>query len=149
MSYLENGERATVLNKALDFFERNPDEMLTRDDIMVKFGCGYDMAVTVARQLIDRGISPDNLPSVLHERQRKRHAVARQQRPKEFPASLRDSERRALEAFIEHGCIKSAAESMCVTYRTIEGYLKDARRRAGLNRTHDVAMAYLAATRPT
>lgn len=148
MTYLENGEPATVFNRALEFFERNPDEILTREDITVKFGCSYETAKNVAKRLLDRGVSRASLPNMAPDRQRERHADARKIRPMEFPACLRDSERKALEAFIATGSIAGAAESMCVTYRTIEGYMKDARRRAGMNRTYDVAMAYLAATRP-
>lgn len=61
--YDADGNRDTVLNRARRFFLDNPDEMLTRDDFQVKFGCGPDMANVVARSLIREGvITRDQLP---------------------------------------------------------------------------------------
>ena len=59
----DNNVRAdTVLAKALKFFDDNPDEILTRDDICVKWDCCKRTAKAVARALIREGVPRAQLP---------------------------------------------------------------------------------------
>lgn len=44
---------STVPVRLREFFERNPHEELTVDDIRLKFGCSYDTAMDALRSMGD------------------------------------------------------------------------------------------------
>ena len=138
--YDENGNRYTVLDRALKFFKDNPDEVLTRDDITVKFSCSYETARSVARRLIQEGIPRSRLPRVPGRTYPKKPALP-------FPENLRTSERKAIEAYAAHGTIRLAAIATGAAYHTIETYLKVARRKAGVNSSDLLAARYSAVAR--
>jgi hypothetical protein len=133
-----DGNRDTVLNRARRFFGENPDEMLTRADIQVKFDCGPDMANLVARALIQEGAGTrEQLP--------RPPRVTRVARGKEFPNCLTTAERTALEAYMLHGNIAKAARATGRNYNTLSDYLKDARLKADVHTTEELAIRFLRA----
>lgn len=127
-------------SKAVAFFERNPDEILTRSDISEKFGCRHETACLVAKALIrNRIVRRDQLP----RDDRNARRVCRV--AKTFPDNLAPSLRNAIEAFIKHHNIKAAAAASGLSYRTFEGYVKKARAAAGVKTTNALADAYTVA----
>lgn len=134
----DNNVRAdTVLAKALKFFDDNPDEILTREDICVKWDCCPRTARGVARALIREGVPRAQLPrSVKPSRARKR--------PASFPDSLTPAEVRAIYAIHRYGTVDAAAAAMEVTGNTIASQLRDARRKAGVHKTALLVDLFLA-----
>jgi hypothetical protein len=126
-------ERDPVLARARQFFLDNPDEMLTREDLQVKFSCGPDVAGQVARTLIREGVvTRDQLPRDPCS-QGRAHVV-----PKvlpDFPACLTAAQRSAVEAVTLHGSIPAAARATGRNAHTIHSLLQVARRRAGAETT--------------
>jgi DNA-binding CsgD family transcriptional regulator len=136
-------ERETALARAFRFFRDNPDEMLTRPDIQVKFGCGYEHAKHIARRLIQEGVPRAQLP----RSPRPSQAKAVPKPPSVFPDNLEPKQRRVLLAFIEtQGTVREAAAAAGVAFHTAETYLRDARRKAGVNTTAALVDLYRAAT---
>jgi hypothetical protein len=135
-TYDANGERETTLAKARAFFDRNPDEELTRDDITVKFDCSRKTASMVAKALIRDGVPRCQLPRT--PAARRRAGVP----PGPFPSCLWPSERNAIEAVMAHGSIGAAATAEGRTYRTIEASLRDARKKAGVHTTPALVELY-------
>lgn len=126
----------TVLAKALAFFDRNPDEILTRDDICVKWDCCPRTAKTVAQALIREGVPRAQLPRPARR--------SRAKRPATFPESLTPSEVRAIYAIHRYGTVDAAAAAMEVTSNTIASQLRDARRKAGVHKTTLLVDKFLA-----
>ncbi|RTL40546.1 MAG: hypothetical protein EKK53_15265 [Burkholderiales bacterium] len=126
----------TVLAKALAFFDRNPDEILTREDICLKWDCCPRTAKSVARALIREGVPRAQLP-----RPAKRSRV---KKPNTFPESLTPAEVRAIYAFHRYGSVDAAAAAMEVTSNTIASQLRDARRKAGVHKTSVLVDMFLA-----
>jgi hypothetical protein len=135
-TYNANGERETALAKALAFFDRNPDEELTRDDIATKFDCCRKTASMVAKALIREGVPRNQLPRTPQTRRRTGTP------PGPFPHCLWPSERNAIEAFMREGSIAAAAAAEGLTYRTIEASLRDARKKAGVHTTPALVELY-------
>jgi hypothetical protein len=118
----------STLNKARAFFDRNPDEVLTRADIRLKYSCSARTAQGVARQLIREGVPRRQLP-----------AVKPAPKPcKTFPDNLQPAWRKAIEQVAQFGTIAAAATAAGVTHNTMASYLRDARRLAGVNTTADL-----------
>lgn len=139
--YDADGNRDTVLNRARRFFADNPDEMLTREDLQVKFNCGPDMASLVARKLIREGtVTRDQLPRPEAAKRRPRVVVDKQL---PFPQCMTPGQRFALEAYIAHGNVAAAARATGRNYNTLSDQLKDARDRAGVHTTAALAMKWL------
>lgn len=134
----DNNVRAdTVLAKALKFFDDNPDEILTRDDICVKWDCCKRTAKAVARALIREGVPRAQLP-------RPARPSRARTRPDTFPDSLTPSEVRAIYAFHRYGSVDAAAAAMEVSSNTIASQLRDARKKAGVNKTTLLVERFLA-----
>lgn len=131
-------ERETVLAKALAFFDRNPDEILTREDICVKWDCSPRTAKSVAQALMREGVSRAQLPrSVKPSRARKR--------PDTFPDSLTPAEVRAIYAIHRYGTVDAAAAALEVRATTIASQLRDARRKGGVRKTSVLVELFMAA----
>jgi len=128
----------TVLAKALAFFDRNPDEILTRDDICLKWDCCPRTAGTVARALIREGVPRAQLPRPVKPSRAKK-------RPDAFPECLTPSEVRSIYAMHRYGTVDAAAAAMEVTSNTIASQLRDARRKAGVHKTSVLVDMFLAA----
>lgn len=136
--YTADGERATVFNQVRAFFNRNPDECLTREDIMVKFDCGYGMAKKVVERLILVGLAPEQFPRGPKPPRAKGMRAA----PLPFPDCLSPGERTAVEAYMTHGGIKAAADRTGKNLGSLSDQLKDARRKAGARSTAELAVLY-------
>ncbi len=120
----------TVYDACTDFFERNPDEALTCEDIAVKFDCSMKSAAAVMRCLRRDGIKDECLPSV-----KRGTSIVN---PALFPDNLTPSEMRAVQAYYTHWHMQRAADSLGITYFTIGGYLKAARRKAAAGSTKEL-----------
>lgn len=131
-------DRDTVLAKALAFFDRNPDEVLFRDDICVKFECSPRTAKSVARALIREGVPRAQLPRPVKPSRAKK-------KPATFPECLTGAEVRAIYAMHRYGSVDAAAAAMEVTSNTIASQLRDARLKAGVHRTALLVDMFLAA----
>lgn len=143
-SYDADGNRDTVLNRARRFFRDNPDEVLTRDDVQVKFGCGPDMANLVARTLILEGVvTREQLPRPPWASGRA-DVLAGQRQP--FPLCLTPAQRSAVEALVEHGSINAAAQATGRTYNTLTDLLQGARRRAGVHTSVELVAMFVRAS---
>lgn len=130
--------RDTVLAKALKFFDHNPDEILTRDDICVKWDCCPRTAKSVARALIREGVPRAQLP--------RNPKPSRDQRrdTKPFPDSLTPAECRAIYAVHRYGSINAAAAAYELSVNTMASQLRDARRKAGVRKTSLLVERFLA-----
>lgn len=134
----DNDVRAdTVLAKALKFFDDNPDEILTREDICVKWDCCPCTAKSVARALIREGVPRAQLP-------RPPRPSRARKRPDTFPDSLTPSEVRAIYAIHRYGTVDAAAAALEVSSNTIASQLRDARRKAGVHKTALLVDLFLA-----
>jgi hypothetical protein len=129
----------TALERARAFFDRNPDEVLTRADLQLKLDCCKRTATSVAKALIREGVRRDQLP-----RNGFRERPVRT--PKAFPDNLTPAQRGAVEGLIAHGTIGAAAVAAGLADDTIVTYLRDARRKAGVRKTVDLVEKYRAAT---
>lgn len=118
----------TALENARAFFDKHPDEVLTRDDIRVKFKCSRRTATNVARTLLKEGVRRHQLPVY----------VRPPKAPKPFPANLQPAWRKAIEQVAQFGTIAAAAAAAGVTHNTMSSYLRNARRLAGVNTTADL-----------
>lgn len=137
--YDADGNRDTVLNRARRFFTDNPDEMLTRDDLQVKFGCGPEMAKLVARSLIQEGaVTRDQLP-----RPPRAPRAAEGKVTASFPGNLTPGERAAIEAYAQHGSVIAAARATGRNYHTLTDQLQAARTKAGVHTTAELAIRWM------
>lgn len=64
----------------------------------------------------------------------------------EFPANLTPAEHRAIQAVIEHGKDKQAADAIGVKPATLRSQTDSARRKAGVSSTVRLVVLYLRAT---
>lgn len=136
-------ERDPVLARARQFFVANPDEMLTRGDLQVKFSCGPDVAGQVARQLIREGIvTRDQLP-----RGARGSCIAHVvlKAASDFPACLTPAQRGAIEAVCEYGSVAAAAQGTGRKVQTMAAALQDARNRSGAATTLQLVAMYVRA----
>lgn len=131
-------ERETALDRARAFFDRNPDEVLTRQDLQIKLECCPRTAHSVAKALIREGVRRDQLP-------RNRPAPPVRKVAGSFPGNLTPAEERAIYGFHRYGSIASAAAAAELTYVTVQSYLKNARKKAGVHTTADLVDRFLAA----
>lgn len=137
-AYDPDGNRETVLALARRFFRDNPDEMLTRMDMQVKFSCGPDMASLVARQLIQEGtVTRDQLPRPPSKPR------SSPRRLESFPHNLTRGMVVTLEAYIRHGNLAKAARATGRNYTTMCDHMKDARRLADVHTTAELAIRYV------
>lgn len=130
-------EARAVLGQALAFFDRNPDEILTRADLALKFDCSAFTASIVAKALIREGISRNQLP-----RGDANAALRKRREAKGFPESLAPAEHRAVQALMHGASIAEAAAAAGVKVITIETHLKVARRKAGVKKTAGLVELY-------
>lgn len=135
--HVHHQEPKTTLQKARDFFERNPDEILTRSDICVKFDCSKDTACIVAKALIMEGVSRNQLP-----RDDARVELRKRREAKQFPECLTPSERKVVESMKAGATLAAAAAASGIKFNTMESYLKVARRKAGVKTTAELLQAY-------
>ena len=133
-------ERQTTLQQALAFFDRNPDEILTREDICTKFSCCPRTAKSVARALMQHGVARSQLP----RKTRRMRKPQRGQLP--FPDCLAPAEEGAIYGMQRYGSIAAAAAAYEVLYSTIETHLKKARAKAGVTTTAALVAMYAAAS---
>ena len=132
--------RTTVFARALAFFQANPDELLTRSDLAVKFDCNFDTACLVAKALIREGVPRDQLP-----RDDKRVEQRKRRDARPFPHNLAPAEIRAVEGVMKHGTPRATAIGMGYAYGTLDAYLKQARRKAGVQSTALLVQCFKAA----
>lgn len=132
----------TPLEVARDFFDRNPDEMLTRADLRLKLDCSLRTAHLVAKALIREGVRRDQLP------RDPRRPRARPRAPAAFPANLTPAQRSAIEGVASHGSISAAAAAAGLAENTVVSYLRDARRKAGVRKTAELLERFREATAP-
>lgn len=128
----------TAVENARAFFDRNPDEILTRDDIALKFNCCKRTADNVARTLIREGVPRAQLPRAV----KPSRAV---QRAAGFPANLTPAEVRAIYAMHRYGSVEAAAAAYEMSANTIASQLRDARRKAGVHKTSVLVELFMTA----
>lgn len=136
-SHTSAAGRETVLAKALAFFDRNPDEVLLREDICLKWDCCPRTAKAVARALIREGVPRAQLPRSVKPSRAKKPPAA-------FPDCLTASEVRAIYAMHRYGTISAAAAAYELSVNTITTQLRDARRKAGVRQTSVLVQMFLA-----
>lgn len=142
-TYGADGERVTVLSQARQFFIDNPGEVLFRQDLCLKFGCAPITAKIVARTLIQEGtVKRHQLPRPPRSYTCKE---AREEPAKPFPECLTPSQLSALQAYIAAGNIAKASRATGRNYATLSDHLKDARRKAGVHTTAELAVLFVRA----